>query len=602
MLKDIERSLDLLSVKEKRILYFYAFSRSALGVLDVAGILLVGVLVGKIGSQASSSAGSSTQVSAFLPDFDLSIASLAIIILFTFLLKSVLSIAFTRLMTLHLFRIEARLSKDIFRKVLFSESAELDRWSRSELGFALTYGAGYATTTTLAFSIIVLSESLLLVGITIAFAFINLGMTIGMIVYFAILGLLIQKFVGSRFKFAGSNFADSAMKSDTFAQDSVSAFREISTLRRQEFFVDKFAKERTELARSTATITYLGTLPRYIIESALMVGIALIAFASVSSGNIEAAAVTLGVFISGGLRIMASMLPLQGALGAIKQQASQANIFFDLFASVNSTKTIEKQLESKSSLHANKVPAGVSLNNLNFTYAGASSPAIKNVSLSVKPGQMAALIGPSGSGKSTLADLILGLTKPSSGSVEIESGSVDNPENLEQMNIGYVPQFPGVITGTIAENIALGVKSEEIDFNQIENAIALANLSSTVNELPLGLHTHLGAQSNSLSGGQLQRIGLARALYVSPSLLVLDEATSALDADSEAAVTSALSKIAEITTVIVIAHRMSTIQHADIIFVLDQGEIVASGTFLELMQSSDLVSRYVELSEIDPTS
>jgi ABC-type multidrug transport system fused ATPase/permease subunit len=602
LLNDIDRSLDLLSVKEKRILYFYAFSRSALGVLDVAGILLVGVLVGKIGSQASSSTGSSTQVSAFLPDFDLSIASLAIIILFTFLLKSILSIAFTRLMTLHLFRIEARLSKDIFRKVLFSESAELDRWSRSELGFALTYGAGYATTTTLAFSIIVLSESLLLVGITIAFAFINFGMTVGMIVYFAILGVLIQKFVGSRFKFAGSNFADSAMKSDTFVQDSVSAFREISTLGRQEFFVDRFASERTELARSTATITYLGTLPRYIIESALMVGIALIAFASVSSGNIEAAAVTLGVFISGGLRIMASMLPLQGALGAIKQQASQANIFFDLFASVNSTKTIEKQLESKSSLHANKVPAGVSLNNLNFTYAGASSPAIKNVSLSVKPGQMAALIGPSGSGKSTLADLILGLAKPSSGSVEIESGSVDNPENLEQMNIGYVPQSPGIITGTIAENIALGVMSEEIDFNQVENAIALANLSSTVNELPLGLNTHLGPQSNSLSGGQLQRIGLARALYVNPSLLVLDEATSALDADSEAAVTSALSKIAEITTVIVIAHRMSTIQHADIIFVLDAGEIVASGTFLELMRSNDLVSRYVELSEIDPTS
>ena len=602
MINDIGRSLDLLSIREKRILYFYGFSRSALGVLDVAGILLVGVLVGKIGSQASRSTGPSTQVSAFLPEFDLSIATLAIIILFTFLLKSILSIAFTRLMTLHLFRIEARLSKDVFRKTLFSESAELDRWSRSELGFALTYGAGYATTTTLAFSIIVLSESLLLVGITIAFAFVNLGMTVGMIVYFAILGVLIQRFVGSRFKFAGSNFADSAIKSDTFVQDSVSAFREISTLRRQEFFVDRFAKERTELARSTATITYLGTLPRYIIESALMVGIALIAFASVSSGNIQAAAVTLGVFISGGLRIMASMLPLQGALGAIKQQASQADIFFDLFASVNSVETLEQQLESKSNVQANKSPAGVSLNNLSFTYAGASSPAIRNVSLSVKPGQMAALIGPSGSGKSTLADLILGLVKPSSGSVDIESGRVTNSESLNQFEIGYVPQSPGIITGTIAENIALGVKREEIDFDQVENAITLANLSSTVNELPLGFHTHLGPQSNSLSGGQLQRIGLARALYINPSLLVLDEATSALDADSEAAVTSALSKIAEITTVIVIAHRMSTIQHADIIFVLDQGEIIASGTFLELMQSNDLVSRYVELSEIDPTS
>lgn len=604
MLNDVRRSLNLLSTRDRRVLYFYAFSRSALGVLDVAGILMVGVLVGRIGSQSSRSnaAESLTQASTFLPNFNFSILTLALIILFTFLAKSVLSIAFTRLMTLHLYRIEARLSEDVYRKVLALDSTEIDRWSRSEIGFALTYGAGYATTTTLAFSIIALSEALLLVAITLAFAAVNLSMTLGMITYFAILGVFIQKFVGSKFKEAGTKFVSSALNSDTAVQDSVSTYREIHALGKHEYFVKRFSQERMELARSTASITYLGTLPRYIIESALMIGVALIAFSSVRTGNIESASITLGVFITGGLRIMASMLPLQGALGAIKQQVSQSEVFFDLYKSFDCTKPKEKsRVQLNADGATNSAPA-VSIKNLFFTYPGAESPAIKDISMEIQAGQMVAFIGPSGSGKSTLADLILGLVQADSGLIEIKSDSaIDDVDKRNFGEIGYVPQSPGIITGTIVENIALGVIESNIDSQAVSRAVNLAHLSSTIDALPQGLDTHLGPQSNSLSGGQLQRIGLARALYFNPTLLVLDEATSALDADSEAAVTGALGEIRGSTTILVIAHRMSTVQSADAIFVLDQGKIVASGTFSELMSSSEIVSRYVELSEIKPT-
>jgi ATP-binding cassette subfamily C protein len=210
-----------------------------------------------------------------------------------------------------------------------------------------------------------------------------------------------------------------------------------------------------------------------------------------------------------------------------------------------------------------------------------------------------AIFGTSGGGKSTLADLILGLLKPTSGVVELSGVEpmvlIKNRPGL----LGYVPQRPGMISGTIYQNIVLGLEPHLVDRERLNRAIDDAHLTPLINSLPDGLNTDIGKRKDELSGGQLQRIGLARALYSQPKLLVMDEATSALDAESENEINRALDKMRGKVTVILIAHRLNTIQKSDKVFLLEEGKISASGVFAELLRTNKTVEKMAKLMAIE---
>jgi ABC-type multidrug transport system fused ATPase/permease subunit len=189
--------------------------------------------------------------------------------------------------------------------------------------------------------------------------------------------------------------------------------------------------------------------------------------------------------------------------------------------------------------------------------------------------------------------LKVGLTQPTTGLIERDEYS------LSQARYSYVPQSPGIISGTIRENITLNFDQKEVDVQLLEKSIKLAHLSELIESLPDGVESSLGAQSNALSGGQMQRIGLARAIYGQPRLLVLDEATSALDAETESVISENLDELRNKCTTVVIAHRLTTVQNADRVLVLDAGKIVAMGKFSDLAKSNSIVARYIELSELN---
>jgi ATP-binding cassette subfamily C protein len=205
----------------------------------------------------------------------------------------------------------------------------------------------------------------------------------------------------------------------------------------------------------------------------------------------------------------------------------------------------------------------------------------------------------SGAGKSTLADLILGLLEPSKGTVSIEGLKPSELISKQPGILGYVPQKPGMISGTIAQNIALGIEPVNVNQAWLRDAISAAHLSDFIDSLPEGLETDIGKRKDELSGGQLQRIGLARALYSRPKLLVMDEATSALDAESENKINIALDEMRGKVTVILIAHRLNTIQRSNVVFLMEQGVIEASGTFQELLKSNSTVKNLANLMAID---
>jgi ABC-type multidrug transport system fused ATPase/permease subunit len=240
------------------------------------------------------------------------------------------------------------------------------------------------------------------------------------------------------------------------------------------------------------------------------------------------------------------------------------------------------------------VPVGVQIRDLDFSYPEKpESGVLSGISIDIMPGQMVAFIGPSGAGKTTLASLVLGLLQPVSGTVLINGVPPRDFVAQHPGKVSLVEQTTSLISGTIAQNIALGFEAAEIDQEQLQMAIDGAELASWVGGLEDGLSTMV--DTGSMSGGQLQRIGLARALYTRPSLLVLDEPTSSLDADTESKISASLSALHGKVTQIAIAHRLTTIEHADMVYLIEHGKVSASGSFAELRRTSPTVARQVEM-------
>jgi ATP-binding cassette subfamily C protein len=450
------------------------------------------------------------------------------------------------------------------------------------------------------------TETMLFVLICVGFLFVDPLATLAAVLYFGLIAFVMQYFVGSLMSKAGQIAAEGAVAANTAISDLLSVFRELLVLGKREKYIDGIYIARTAAANSTATQYYLSGMPRYIIEAALLVGVALFVLAQALTGDIVKSAATIGVFLSGGFRLTAALLPLQNALLTIKSVLPSARAAHEILQisrgneAAPRKKTISKKENSR--LLAEAVPnspIGIELCDVSFLYPDADHPALRNASFEVKAGTQVALMGPSGAGKSTIADLLCGVLSPSSGTIVRTDSTQDHNVFEELGRVSYVPQRPGLVTGSILENVALAEDNDEVSRDQVLSALQLANLAELIAELPEGIDTLLGKLQDGLSGGQIQRLGLARALYTKPGLLVMDEATSALDAESEAEIQKALDSMRGRVTVVLIAHRLNTIQHADKVILVEEGVVKDSGTFKELIARNPSVERVVDLMRVE---
>jgi HlyD family secretion protein len=276
---------------------------------------------------------------------------------------------------------------------------------------------------------------------------------------------------------------------------------------------------------------------------------------------------------------LASIKSSTGAYEAIQQDLTNSS---EIKPTTNKFKSIKIE---KRYLNPKKQ---ISLENVSFRYPGKNELVLNQMNISIPVKKIIGIVGPSGSGKSTLVDILLGLIEPQKGSLKIDGKIINNQNRRSWQNsIGFVAQAIFLSEGTIAENVAFGISKNQINFNQVDNALKLANLEEFVKDLKNGVHTKVGERGVQLSGGQRQRIGIARALYHQAKILVFDEATSSLDGITEKMIMQAVHKFSDEKTIIMIAHRLKTVEKCDQIFFIDEGKVADQGTFQELIEKNE---------------
>ena len=569
------------------------------GVLDVLGIMLVGVVAALGATQLSADDEGYRFFGFELPKLNpTQLLLLVVFVLFVFIFKAVVAISLSRLLTSFVARVEARNTAALARHLLDGTLEDARRLSKAEFQFVLTESTKWTFTGLLNNIASLFVEGFLLLLVAVAFFFVDPVVALFAILYFALVVIGMQAGIARILKRAGEDAAASTVETVGLVSDTVDTFREITVLGRSELYLDRLNGSRTRLARSGATLAFLGGMPRYVVETALILGVVVFVGQQVFTDQLASGLATLGVFLAGAVRIVGAILPLQTAVAALKVNTEQSAPARALLSQLG-TRRRRTTSELAGGAPVGDGPLGVEVKELSYRYAGEQAPTLDRVSMSIEPGQFIALIGPSGAGKSTLVEAILGLAMPSWGSVSIGGFEPLDLRERAPGDVSYVPQRPGLVGGTIAENVALGVATDLIDRDRVHEVLRIAQLEDFVNSLPNGIDASVGKNADAFSGGQVQRIGLARALYVRPRLLALDEATSALDAATEAVISHSLQELRGTTTLLVIAHRLSTVQHADKVFVLEGGRITASGDFPTLRANVPMVAEYVKLMSFD---
>lgn len=556
----VKKLLGFLTLREKFFVAVSIFIRLGLVSLDLAGIFLVGVVVSLIsGTTIASSSPLALGLNWLrLNGFENGYAVILVFAIGFFILKGVLSFILTFLTASYVGRIEAFKAREVFDGFLRSSAGAIDKFSKQDILHGLTNSMNAAFGLSITIGAGLLGEVGLLLGVSIYLAYVNVLLFIYTAIFFGSVGLLMYATIGKLSGLYAKRQQDSFMSSQGTLLDAIANYKQILT-GDPSGFISKFSFERSKTARASSIYATLSSLPRYITEIAVMVGVGILVLQRGTASS-EISATTVAVFLAGIFRIVASMLPLQSGLSYFKRIQHEAELAFQMLEQFGAHTPNFVAQNAK----AKRAPK-LEIQDLDFSYPGKSGNVLSGLTFTIPSGAYCAVVGKSGAGKSTLVDLILGLYEPDAGLVRVGKQSPRNYMRSNPGSIGYVPQSTALISGTVLENITLQPGLKNIHQEDLNTALRIANLEALISDLPQGLNTMLGQGGISLSGGQAQRVGLARAIYKNPRLLVLDEATSALDEESENSIRVALNNLKGKVTIIVIAHRPSTLRSADMV-------------------------------------
>lgn len=558
-----------------------------LSLLDLAGVAAIGVLA-TLSVFGSSEGKPGNRISKFLEilglsDNSLQFQALVLGLIATLILvtKTILSIYFVKKTYFFLARTSASISANLVNKVLSQTIDDLNKKSMQKTIFSVTYGVDSIAVGVLGILVSIVSDLSLIVVMILGLFFVDSLMAVVTFVTFSLLALALYKLLSERAQELGRRQSVSQVQNSEKIAEVINSYREILVRGMRFNYSQQISRLRFSLADINAERAFMPNISKYVVEISIVVGGMMLSGIQFLVNDAARAIAVLAIFLAASTRIAPALMRLQQSAVGIRSSLGSAMPTMELIKQLEYLKQINSNQSEFDILHKGFEP-NITLQNVGFKYSGRDNFEISSLNVNIPQGNFVAVVGPTGSGKSTFCDLILGVLQPTSGTIEIDGLSPLETISRFPGAIGYVPQEIGITNGSIRENILLGFETSYISDDLIWESLRKAHLDEFVNSLSDKLDSNIGDRGTRLSGGQRQRLGIARAILTKPKLIVMDEATSSLDALTESLISKSIQSLKGSTTLIVIAHRLSTVQHADFIYYMEKGTLIGSGTFAEL--------------------
>jgi len=403
--------------------------------------------------------------------------------------------------------------------------------------------------------------------------------------------------VNSNLKFMGNERMLANKMRYKSVNEAFGGIKEVKVMNREPHFLGRYSRESLKQARLRSWNAVIGQVPRFALEAIAFGGIIIFVLAMLLTREDARQVIPMvSLFAFAGYRLMPALQEIFTSSTKMQFNLAVLDRIHDDFTRVDKT-ALSDTFSTEKLPSALPFTSEITLDRVTYYYPHSSVVAIDNISLNIEYNSSVAFIGPTGAGKTTIVDIILGLLPPQRGRILVDGVEIGQANIIKwQRDIGYVPQHIYLSDDTVASNIAFGLPDNKIDRDALVKAARIANIDEFIeDELPYGYETLVGERGIRLSGGQRQRIGIARALYMDPEVLVFDEATSALDGVTEEAVLSAMENAAKLKTLIIIAHRLTTVKKCDRIYLLDRGKIAAEGTYDLLMSSNEQFQKMAKI-------
>ena len=495
------------------------------------------------------------------------------------------------------FNQSARVSTHLFERYLRAPYAVHLNRNPSDLITTADYSTDQAFQNGIMSLLIMATEASAVIGIVVLMLIAEPLPTLALIALLALCGFVLGRLMHRRMIVLGEDALELRMARLRTITQALSAIKELMAFGREDFFRDRFQTVRLKHADAQSEAAVLGQAPRMVIETVVVGGLMLaVVIILLQNRTLPEIMSVLALFAMAAFRIMPGVNRIFVAYNAMKNSKAMVDsIIADLS---------DPLLESKRVVKTGMPPlnAGeIAFRDVTFTYDNAPRPALKDVSLTIGRGESIGFVGSSGAGKSTLIDILIGLLEPTRGSVRVDGHDIAANMPGWRHLIGYVPQMITLIDDTIRNNVAFGIPEDEIDDERVWRVLTMARLGDHCRSMPEGIDTMLGERGVRLSGGERQRVGIARALYHDPEVLIFDEATSSLDNESEHEITKAIDALRGRKTLIVIAHRLSTVTKCDRLVLMRASKIRDIGNFTDLMNRSEEFKEMVRLADLTST-
>jgi ATP-binding cassette subfamily C protein len=581
------QAFKILPTSDRKRLYRVVAAQLIVGLLDLIGVIGIGLLGTLAVTGISSTAAPTSVQNALITlkldgfNFQTQVAIIAIVIGFLLIGRTVLSVILNRRILRFLSMKSAEISEEIYSRLINSNLEFIQNRPVSEYLHILSAGVSKVSIGIVGTATIVFSDGLLLFALGIGLFIINPTTALIVSVTFIAVGYLLYFFMHTRALRLGESNSQIGLEVDALLMSSLLNFREISAKGQRSNFSEKFSDLTRKKAITNWEIAFMPSIGKYVIEGSIVVGTLLISgFQFLMQDAVDAIG-TLTIFLAAGTRIAPAVLRIQQGLIQIKESYGSAKPTLALIAELEDRNSLTETKSRFTTLHST-FEAHVIVDSVNFKYGDDEYFEIKDVSFEILPGEFMAVVGSSGSGKTTMVDLVLGLLTPKSGSVKISGIEPRKACSNWPGAIAYISQNSVISKSILGEEVILGYERVDVTESEILNALSQAQLDGLLRESESVFQHSIGVGGNSLSGGQQQRVNIARGLISSPKFIVLDEATSALDGRTEASISEEILKLKGNVTLLVIAHRLTTIKHADRIVYIRDGQITDIDTFENL--------------------